>query len=88
MPQFLSIDASDFEARFAGLLSMKREDSPEVGEVVAGIIADVRARGDAAVIDLTERFDRIRLTPETLAVRPEEIAAAVPVGAGGRPRGA
>lgn len=77
MPHFLSADAPDFDTRFADLLSMKREASPEVGEVVAGIIADVRARGDAAVIDLTERFDRIRLTQETLAVQPDEIAQAV-----------
>ncbi len=77
MPQFLSTDAPDFEARFAALLSMKREDSPEVGEVVSGIIAQVRARGDAAVIELTHRFDRIALTPATLAFTKAEIDAAV-----------
>src|SRR5690606_27182459 len=54
---------------------MKREDSPEVDDVVAGIIADVRARGDAAVIDLTARFDRLSLTPGRLAFTPEEIEA-------------
>jgi histidinol dehydrogenase len=77
MPQFLSTDAPDFESRFAALLSMKREDSPEVGEIVSGIIADVRARGDAAVIELTHRFDRIALTPATLAFAPAEVDAAV-----------
>src|SRR5690606_10363917 len=41
--------------------------------VVAGIIADVRARGDAAVIDLTAQFDGMNLVPETLAFAPEEI---------------
>jgi hypothetical protein len=51
----------------AALLSMKREDAPEVDDTVAAIIADVRARGDAAVIELTERFDRLTLTPDTLA---------------------
>ena len=44
---------------------------------VAGIIADVRARGDAAVIELTAKFDRLELTPETLAFTREEIAAEV-----------
>ncbi len=44
-------------------------------DAVAGIIADVRARGDAALIDLTERFDGPRLTPETLAFSRDEIAA-------------
>ncbi len=77
MPQFLTTRDADFAPRFAALLEMKREDSPDVDDVVAGIIADVRARGDAAVIDLTERFDRLALTPETLAFSAEEISDAV-----------
>ena len=72
MPQFLDYSDADFEASFTALLNAKREDSPDVDAVVADIIADVRARGDAAVIDLTERFDRIALTPETLRITPEE----------------
>jgi histidinol dehydrogenase len=76
MPVFLDTSDSDFEARFSALLEMKREDAPEVDEAVAAIIADVRARGDAAVIDLTERFDRLALTPDTLAFSPAEIDAA------------
>ncbi len=75
MPQFLSTTDSDFEARFTALLGAKREDSPDVDHIVAEIIADVRARGDAAVIELTSRFDRLDLTPETLRFTPEEIAA-------------
>ena len=75
MPQFLNSQDADFETRFASLLNMKREDSPDVDDVVAGIIADVRARGDAAVIELTSKFDRVELTPETLAFTPDEIAA-------------
>ncbi|MGH1425828.1 MAG: histidinol dehydrogenase [Pseudooceanicola sp.] len=74
MPQFLSIQDADFEARFAALLAAKREDSPDVDEVVAGIIADVRARGDDAVIALTAQFDRLALTAQTLRFSPEEIA--------------
>ncbi|MBT8456497.1 MAG: histidinol dehydrogenase [Rhodobacteraceae bacterium] len=75
MPQFLSTTDPDFEQRFAALLTMKREDAPDVDDTVAAIIADVRARGDAAVIELTERFDRMALTPETLAFSEDEIAA-------------
>ncbi len=75
MPQFMSTAHADFEARFATLLGMKREDSPDVDAVVAGIIADVRARGDAAVIELTARFDRMDLTPETLRFSEAEIEA-------------
>lgn len=77
MPQFLDSTDLDFDDAFAALLSMKREDSPDVDAVVAEIIADVRARGDAAVIELTGKFDHFELTPETLAFTPDEIAAEV-----------
>jgi histidinol dehydrogenase len=81
MPQFLNTGSADFEARFQALLSMKREDAPDVDDTVAAIIADVRTRGDAAVIELTGRFDRLDLTPATLAFTETEIdqhCAAVP----------
>ncbi|WYK03728.1 histidinol dehydrogenase [Cereibacter sphaeroides f. sp. denitrificans] len=77
MPQFLDTRRSGFEAAFTALLGMKREDSPDVDAVVAGIIADVRARGDAAVIELTARFDRLELTPERLAFSEAEIEAEI-----------
>jgi histidinol dehydrogenase len=76
MPQFLNITDADFETRFEALLHMKREDSPDVDDTVAGIIADVRARGDDAVIELTSKFDRLDLTPDTLAFSADEIAEA------------
>lgn len=77
MPIFLNALAPDFEAAFQNLLNAKREDSPDVDAVVAEIIADVRSRGDAAVIDLTTEFDRIALTPESLRITAEEIADAM-----------
>ncbi|WP_299367854.1 histidinol dehydrogenase [uncultured Tateyamaria sp.] len=77
MPQFLDHSDPDFETQFTTLLNAKREDSPDVDAIVAEIIADVRARGDAAVIALTERFDRIALTPDTLRVSADEVAQAV-----------
>ena len=77
MPITLDAAAPDFEARFTDLLNAKREDSPDVDDIVAGIIADVRARGDAAVIALTERFDRLTLTPGTLRFSQAEIAALI-----------
>ena len=75
MPQFLSTADADFEVRFGALLGAKREDSPDVDHVVAEIIADVRARGDAAVLELTAQFDRLELTPETMRFSEAEIAA-------------
>ncbi len=77
MPVFLNTTDADFEARFTALLSMKREDAPEVDDAVATIIADVRERGDAAVLELTERFDRMTLTANQLAFSADEIDAAV-----------
>lgn len=67
---------ADFEARFAALLAAKREVSEDVDSTVRAILADVRARGDQAVIDYTARFDRLPLTAETLAVGEAEFAAA------------
>ena len=48
-----------------------RQGSPEVAEVVAGVIADVRARGDAAVREYSERFDR--WSPESFRLGPEDV---------------
>ncbi|RWR30766.1 histidinol dehydrogenase [Sinirhodobacter populi] len=75
MPHFLNTVDARFEARFTEILGLKREDSPDVDAAVADIIADVRARGDQAVIDLTTKFDRLDLTPETLAFTQDEIDA-------------
>ncbi|WP_238367737.1 histidinol dehydrogenase [Mesobacterium pallidum] len=75
MPIYLDTTDPDFETRFSALLSAKREDSPDVDAVVAGIIADVRARGDAAVLELTEKFDRLALTPDRLRISEAEIEA-------------
>jgi len=77
MPIRLSTQDTDFEAQFTALLGSKREDSVDVDDAVAAIIADVRARGDAALIELTAKFDRLDLTPEALRVSEAEIDAAM-----------
>ena len=68
---------ADFEARFVTLLDAKREVSDDVDAAVAAIIADVRQRGDAALIDLSRRFDRVELTAAGLRVTEAEIDAAI-----------
>ena len=75
MALFLRTSDAGFEDAFAALLSAKREDSPDVDEAVAAIIADVRARGDAAVVELTSRFDRCNVA-DRIRVGVEEIDAA------------
>ena len=77
MPHFLHSADPDFQASFAALLTMKREQDPQVEADVAAIIADVAERGDAAVIELTSKFDGMDLTPERLAYSEDEIDAAI-----------
>ncbi len=77
MPGFLDTRDADFETRFQTLLGAKREDSPDVDAIVSDIIADVRARGDEAIIELTEKFDRLLLAADTLRFAPDEISQAV-----------
>lgn len=57
-PHRLDTRAADFETRFAALLDRAPEADPKVTAVVAEIIADIRARGDAALLDYTNCFDR------------------------------
>ncbi len=57
-------------------LDRRAEPSDAVRDTVAAILRDVRARGDAAVLEYTQRFDRATLTPKTLAVAPKALAAA------------
>jgi histidinol dehydrogenase len=75
MPVFLSTSDPEFEAGFVRLLGAKREESVDVDDVVAGIIANVRARGDLAVLELTARFDRLELTAAGMRFSAEEIEA-------------
>ena len=76
MPSRLDSRHPDFARDFDTLLGSKREVSEEVDSAVAEIIADVRRRGDAAVIELTERFDKFPVTHETLRFSAGEIDAA------------
>lgn len=55
----LSTRQPDFEARLGALLDWESVSSAEIQQSVDRIIADVRSRGDAAVIDLTRQFDRL-----------------------------
>src|SRR5271156_5578554 len=70
----LSTRDAGFEAAFTALLAAKRESAADVDDAVAGIIDDVAGRGDAALIDYTQRFDRVTLTPAQLRLSAREIA--------------
>ncbi|HXT80891.1 MAG TPA: histidinol dehydrogenase [Acetobacteraceae bacterium] len=73
----LSTTAPGFETEFTALLSQARETTEAVDKAVAAIIADVRARGDAALIDYTARFDGVTLSADHLRIGGEDIDAAV-----------
>ena len=53
----LATNEADFDARFHALLHWSSDTDAAIEQRVADIIADVRARGDAAVLDATARFD-------------------------------
>ena len=76
MPQRLDAAAADFPARFDALLAQKREVSEDVDSAARKIIEDVVARGDAALIDLSKKFDRIDLDQKGIAISKAEIEAA------------
>jgi histidinol dehydrogenase len=65
-----------FEDAFERLVTARREPEANVAADVARIIAEVRARGDAALVEFTRKFDRLDLTPDRLAIGADEMAAA------------
>ncbi len=73
----LDTRSPDFADRFATFLGAKRESSVDVADKVAAIIADVRARGDEALIDLSRTFDRVDLAALGLRVTDAELDAAL-----------
>ena len=77
MPIRLNSQDADFAARFDAFLALKREAAADVELSVRSIIADVIARGDAALIEATAKYDRLTLEPATLRVSADDIAAAM-----------
>ena len=73
----LDASAADFAARFADLVDARREADEDVSRDVAAIVADVRARGDAALRDLTLKFDRFDLDSARWQVPLSDCAAAL-----------
>ena len=77
MPQRLDAQDPGFAAAFAALVDAKRDDAADVSATVAGIIAAVKARGDAAVAELTARFDRVDLDAAGWEIAPAAMDAAM-----------
>ena len=77
MPVRLNRKSADFAERFASFLAMKREVSADIEVATRAIVEDVAARGDAALIEATKKFDRLEIDAKGLRVSLGEIDAAV-----------
>jgi histidinol dehydrogenase len=76
MPLRLDSSAPGFEKEFSAFLGRNRDSDDNVDRVVADIVADVRARGDAALVEYTRKFDRFETNAAGLRVSEAERAAA------------
>ena len=76
MPVRLDRSSADFTQRFASFLAIKREVSADIEAATRAIVDDVAARGDAALLEATRKFDRLDLKASGLGVTAAEIEAA------------
>src|ERR1700749_4237947 len=77
MPVPRDKSSADFDPRFAAFLAAKREASADVERATRAIVDDVAARGDAALIEATQKFARLKIDAGGLRVTPVEIDTAV-----------
>jgi histidinol dehydrogenase len=74
----LTTTQADFDAQLAALTALEAAQDERVDGVVANILADVRARGDAAVLEYTQRFDHVEATSvAALEIGRDELQAAL-----------
>jgi histidinol dehydrogenase len=76
-PPVLKSSSAEFKEFLAAIVARRGGDSAQLDVSVASIIADVRERGDVALIEYTLRFDRVQLTPKTLRVSAKELRDAL-----------
>ncbi len=78
MSKILRLDSqqADFDAQLEALLCREADTGADVQGLVADILADVKARGNAALCEYTERFDGWACSAETIEITPERMAKA------------
>ena len=76
MPRELNFNDPDFEAAFRDLVNTRRGDPGDVRTVVETIVVDVRARGDAALFEMTAQFDHHDVDSQSIRVSADLIADA------------
>lgn len=74
--KILNYKDADFYKDLASAVGAQAS-TPEMRGIVAGVIADVRKNGDAAVEKLTQKFDGVNLKAADFAVKPDEFKAAL-----------
>jgi histidinol dehydrogenase len=77
VPLRLDANSADFARAFERLVAGKRAAEENVDAAVAAIIADVKLRGDAALLEYTGRFDRVTLTAAGLRIPDPRIDQAM-----------
>ena len=77
MPIRIDTSSADFTARFDAFLAQKREVSADIETATRAIVDDVAARGDAALLEATRKFDRLALDASDLRITSAEIDAAL-----------
>jgi histidinol dehydrogenase len=76
-PVYISTASSTFDADFKAKLHVSADADAAIDKVAADILADVKRRGDAAVLDYTNRFDRLNATSvKSLELTQAELKAA------------
>src|ERR1700733_11267090 len=76
MPLRLGTASATFSADFERLLARRQESAEGVDDAVASILSEVRAHGDAALIEFSRRFDRVDLTPASLRIATTDLSSA------------
>jgi histidinol dehydrogenase len=76
-PRILKSETQEFRKFLASILARRDADGAGVDASVSQIIADVRKRGDQALIDLTAKFDHVKLTADTIRVTHSERQSAL-----------
>ena len=74
----LNANDVDFQAQLSALLAFDATEDDAIDQSAAQILADVKVRGDAAVLDYTKRFDRLDAqTVAALEIGQDELQAAL-----------
>jgi len=76
-PRILKSGTPEYRKFLHSLLDRRSGDGHDIDTAVSKIIADVRRRGDRALIEYTRRFDRVALTSRTLRVSKRELRRAL-----------